>query len=465
MKLPKSQKGLEKALLQVGELDESRALIEARLQELRTKELAKEYSRACRFTESIAYAESKKTGDGYKKVHDMREQRKTDSLNHIQEQDDLVLKDLQDSLILQKEEASEIPAFLFLEESVVNEYGKCPFLFDTEMRKDWLTSSHDSGKLFKDVYERFILNKTFDLYNSDLKVKKEMCENTIIDLLGEENYNSLQKGVSTGVLGIPVFQWFVKKDKKAMAGTRDSVLEKQFSHIEYMVEDFIDTQELVKNEEMYIKTVGKKLRSEFLEQMSIPCDLPIVEGKYFKKWSVLKEKEKQERFCSFANYFIYYKLLQNDLIKNENCEKIQNDLTEILLENHRIKNLKYRDIVWNSKSGKIEDVKKLHWDAENQTFKFLGTHIQPVQKECEKKIKKPLINIQNEKHLNEHLLVYVLGLQEGYTKTQLSTAKTGFIDYFKKKINTKRISQEDTEYISVKFNEVYNVVFSGLYLF
>jgi len=208
-------------------------------------------------------------------------------------------------------------------------------------------------------------------------------------------------------------------------------------------------------------------REEFLKKFCITNKKPNVinqEGKYLKKWILLTQEERLERFYSFSEYFIKKHV---DLEQNKN-EKELLEFTEklynLLKDNFIEKKIVYRDYIWNIQLGIIENVKILSYDKEKEDFILKYTVVN--KKDPLKKVSiKTIITKHIEKIINEELLYFILKKIKDLDKNDSENSteyyvknKEDFIDHIKEKLCVKKINKTDKEIIYKTYDNIYEII-------
>lgn len=167
-------------------------------------------------------------------------------------------------------------------------------------------------------------------------------------------------------------------------------------------------------------------------------------GKYFRRWAILSKDERDERFHSFAVFFVE-QIQSND---NDKCTLVDN-LYNMLKNNYETKNMVYRDFVWNTNKGIIEKVKKLTFDATSKQFNINFSKKGNSNAASARSIKK---KTELEQKINDELLYFLV-------KTKgIGTLET-FISNIQNRVN---ITKNDKKMIETHFNTFKDVVLKKL---
>lgn len=449
-------------------------------------------------------------------------------------------------------------AFVPITENQENNYNKDTTTYFLNNRIEWLQNTNDKGKLYYDLFDKIIneleikklvqsqnnldlyftncINDIFTesqhkLYKESIQFLKEYIECNIKTKKIKEKYKIVINNISTLVIetnlnvntylsliyscDIPINNLPTTQSNITFKFISDSFNEKllQYKEIKNSISSNIK----------FIKNTKNNLELELYEYLfNKPKNIikPQI-GKFFnKKLSSLTIDEKNDRFESFADYFVNKHLISTNLLqsskkndtitfllnllkKSHNVSKIkkikktkqhlklnennENKLDENnenkLNENNENKNdndndnddkkeytLKYKNIRWNNKNGVIDKITTLQWDDIKQIL-FIEDEIKPVEivnikseydtviPDKSKKISsiKTILTKQNEKIINEEIIKYILIKNVKDNSGENSNElKNNFIDIIKLKLKLKRITNNDKISISKKFDEIYN---------
>lgn len=164
-------------------------------------------------------------------------------------------------------------------------------------------------------------------------------------------------------------------------------------------------------------------------------------GKYFRRWAVLSKDEREERFHSFAVFFVE----QTHRNHNNKCTLVDN-LYNMLKNNYESKTMVYRDFVWNTNKGIIEKVKKLTFDENSKQF-----HIN-FSKKGNSSVRSIKKKTELEQKINDELLFFLV-------KTKGLGSLESFISNIEKHVN---ITKNDKKMIETHFNTFKDVVLEKL---
>lgn len=208
-------------------------------------------------------------------------------------------------------------------------------------------------------------------------------------------------------------------------------------------------------------------REEFLNKFCITNKKQNVinqEGKYLKKWILLTQEERLERFYSFSEYFIKKHVNLKDNKSEKELLEFTEKLYNLLKDNFLEKKIVYRDYIWNIQLGIIENVKILSYDKEKEDF-FLKYTVVNKKDPLKKVSTKTIITKHIEKIINEELLYFILKKIKDLDKNNSENSteyyvknKEDFIDHIKEKICVKKINKTDKEIIYKTYDNIYEII-------
>jgi hypothetical protein len=223
-------------------------------------------------------------------------------------------------------------------------------------------------------------------------------------------------------------------------------------------------------------------KQNFLSKQEIPSIKKLKisqEGKYYKKWSLLNDDEKFERFKSFSIYYIDKNLIDVKLLDKDLRETKIDELEKLLIESFQSKKLFYKNITWNVKRGIIETIKILRYNDDN-TFSL--SRPEPVKinettstsnttdktnstidmNSIKKKVSsRTIITKESEKIINEDLLYFILKRVQNGTLESAKEDKEKFAERIKTRLKVKKITVNDKMKIFEKYDEIFNVVINN----
>lgn len=418
----------------------------------------------------------------------------------------------------------EVPGPLFLHEAVLNAYGYCPYIdidFEVEdpggrimgQRQKWLEEKEDKGKVYYDLFEDLynkrglveaeaskaahvgrmeakiklhLTDPQWDLYMQSMEIIKEWMTCNVRTKKIKERFKGLTHNMSVlyAETLMPIHDYLgleylsnhpsgimvndVKLTKEAMQRTDLYVAETFRGDIEELKK----LRELLDGKRKWIINTTKNLKHELYLFLTKSNDKQYRQkpkfvhqiGKYFRRWTALTVEEKAERFASFSKYYVTRYMVAELLIEEAQQEKYITNLTELLSEAYRKKELIYRDFAWVTKHGMIEKVKVLKYNKETDQF-FLDSHhkaakLAKQQQPSKKKASsRTIFTKENERVINEQILMWVVKDIHNNTSGGVGGGgKEQFLEKVKDQLRVKRISNGDKATLYKKFDEMYIVV-------
>ena len=358
-----------------------------------------------------------------------------------------------------------LPGFLFFEKNIIDIYGVCPFINITSYepnstdskdiikqqisknRINWLNKQKDKGKLYYDLYDRIINEKRI----KEMISKKNELESDIEELI-KNNINELQYDMYINTIDyiIEYSNCKVKtkriREKYKLLIYNLSVIFKETKlaihnylgsryHIDIIINDLenkkkeneiIDIYMLntfkikleeykvliedLSQEEKYIKNSKNNLKYDLIngvinyndthKENILQC------GKYFKRWIKLTKLEKNERFESYIEYHIKNNMISTNLIQPEEYQVVKDKLMKLVIDALDSKEMVYRDYTWDTKEGKITNIKILKYDQDKKDF-YLKFTKQGTTNPKNVAIH-TIFNIKNEQKIHDILLSTIL---------------------------------------------------------
>jgi hypothetical protein len=408
-----------------------------------------------------------------------------------------------------------VPGNLFLHEDVIKKYGLCPFInikkneTGKEIEKkrlEWLESTDDKGELYynlyKDFYENTIINSLLkekqkiedsieefikkalspsqnEIYHDSISLLQDYIKCNIKSKRIKERYKNFVNNMSilysetsftlhnylSLKYNIPIIVNIINKNENKLNKQEKMVKIISIEEFENLVEEFSKIDKSLEQKSKFNMNIIKNINSnlyyyltnnqDFLKTVSInkkQNDTFTQKGKYFKRWILLSNDEKLERFYSFSEFFVKKCDCDNNLI-----EKLYNLLKNDFLE----KRIVYRDYIWNVKSGIIENVKILRYDKEKEDFILkYTTSKKESSKESSKKVSiKTIITKNIEKIINEELLYFIVKKLKNNKETETEVKnKEEFLDHIKEKLSVKKINKTDKEIINKTYDNIYLII-------
>lgn len=484
------------------------------IEERREKQNVRELNALHRTIDNLNYwtAKKKKTEqDVVKTAKEKRDKAREEYNKYLQLESKYLEKD-----------PKQIPGILFLHNSVVEKYGVCPYIkielqeeTDTEIttrveeeRKQWLESQNDQGKMYYDLYESIIERKQInalveekeklevlieqfikdyleesqlDIYKDSVKLINEYISCQIKTKKIKERYKTFIHNLSilkaeTGLdiatyLSIKHKHEIMINDIPCTSISKHSIQTQML--FETQLESYKTCIDSMDQKEKYVSNTLRNLKNElylFLTNQGVDksSNKQVRQvGKYFKRWSLLSEDEKRERFTSYVDYFIQKNVVQQNILEDQNLPVLSDNLVNLLCSSYKEKTLIYRDMKWNTKGGMIENINGIKYDEDKKEFYL--TFKAKRQKHREPKAKrkssiKTVITNQNEKDINEEVLHYIVKKLQMEPETEIISSKEDkerCLERIKLKLKVKKISADDKTYVYKKYDEIFEVVKSN----
>lgn len=411
-----------------------------------------------------------------------------------------------------------MPGFLFFHTDVIEKYGLCPYVKingdDTtekifEIRKKWLEQQTDKGRYFYDIYslliekrevlemdekliklqnyfknliERLCSSSQYNLYTESVEYLREYTTSTVKTKRIKEKFKIIVNNLSIlyNETNIPVhlylseqYQIPIKINEKKQPNVPIENLNYHLSDFSIKLDEYKNILSKLETQKKFIQNTINNLRTiqnHFLEHNKLPTnftgmlnkDTVRQRGKYFKKWSELNNEERLDRFNSYASYFVDKKMIQTQIISTSEREIMIENFTNCLNEWYQSKRLKYKYIKWSIKGGIIENIKDISYELENKTFMFTSNEKDQEKKNNSIKKKstqiKTIFTKENEKIINETILVFILKETETGELEVNENIKDKCFNSVKEKLKLKRITTNDKKQLDSKYDEIYSVV-------
>lgn len=463
-----------------------------------------EYKKVSRANDSMEYHRIKNKSNSTELLQNLKHKREK------AQEDYQKMQEIQEEYSLAEEQlCNELPGFLFFHKDIIDTYGKCPhILIDEEtkyQRKNWLDSTPDNGQLYYKLYNKFILRKEheslieqrfeFDNYfksihqdylsesqltllneieeniyeyvNSPIKTKKlkdkfKIIVNNLSNLVLESELCINEYLSSLYKMFIPV-NTLNNDNNNINVNTNGELISKIYDDKIVKYKDLLDK---IDTSTRFLKNTITNLNTELYEyiyhQKYVKKKNINQNGKYFKKWSVLTEEEKLDRYNSYIEFFVTKYLVEPRILENEqDIENMKESVQTLIKED--LKRIKFKDLKWNVKRGIIEHIHCLKFDEEKMSF-YLTKEVvkQPSEKTKTKKISsvRSILNKDTEKVINEELVVFLITAKKKkkLKVDNIKTLKDDFIERVKDKLKFKRITVNDKIQVFKKFDEIYNVI-------
>lgn len=401
-----------------------------------------------------------------------------------------------------EKEIKNIPGFLFFNKDIIDMYGMCPFieLSDTIYydRQSWLNNTSDNGLLYYQLYDK-IINKT--IYNQMVSNKKNLelnINDMHLNILSELEY-ALLEDIKDNIIEYNSSKIKNKKTKEKFKKIIDntnslfissglqinSYLSEYYSlnipnttptpaknpikrENTFLSNDYYSKTQLYKqtNEQInfslkFISNTICNLNQLLYEYLYMKSNMKYNQlGKFYKKWSILTNYEKLDRYESFSENFINKYLVEPKLIDcdDNKVNDIINSLKNIFKENYL--KIKYKSIKWNVNKGIIERVFCLKYNNIKEEFSIVIDDIKQVDK-----VKKPvsirtILNKDTDKVINEEILIFIIQSKKNgkCLIENIKESKELITEKIKEKLHLKRLTIKDKVQIHSKFDEIYTVI-------
>lgn len=397
-------------------------------------------------------------------------------------------------------EIAEIPGFIFFNNEIISSYGICPHIKLTDNilleRKEWLNNTNDNGALYYNLYNKIVdkieynnlIKQKVNLEDDIIKIHSDILSQLQIELL-QNIINSITQYNSSSIKSKRL------KDKfKEVINDIDSLVSETNLDInEYLSEYYLInlpisinnntenlTSKIYKDKIQEYKNVNLEIQSllkfisnttfnlkqllyEHIFTESITTKKYIQVGKFCKKWSMLNNIEKLDRYESFSEFFVHKYLLEPKLIDNTNLNTIITSLKDLLKVEYI--NIKYKNIKWNVQAGNIEQIRCLKYNDTNNQFSLTSN----IEIDKMIKVKKAIsvrtiLNKDTEKIVNEELLIFIVNSKKNnkLSKENIANLKDVIIEKLKVKLHLKRLTVNDKVQILKKFDEIHTIILNNI---
>lgn len=398
----------------------------------------------------------------------------------------------------------DVPGIIFLHDSIKKEYGVCPdILFDVQevcteivrnKRLEWLVSQKDKGDVYFKLYEKVVkevelktlyeekerLESLFDnelrnvltesqqdILNKSFEIVKEYTECNIKTKRLKEKFKGLIHNLSIlyNETGIPIHEFWSYKHKCIIVVNELQQKDQPAIKVaEFIFHDIVDKyKELlddINNKVKYNTNTKRNLMNELYltytnqNKSQLKKQETIIQtGKYFRRWAVLTENERNERFYSFADYYIRKSFTEKS--DEEKCDLVDT-FSKLLIDSYKDKRLIYRDFVWNTSKGLIEHIKVLERNPDDDSVVLsskAGKEYTPKRVSVRTAITK-----ENEKIINEEILYYIVTkVRDTFSKED----REHCTEKIKDKLRIKKFNTKDKVKIEEKIKEIYDIVQSN----
>lgn len=469
-----------------------------------------EYKRILRTNDSMEYHRIKNKPNSLELMDELQKKRQKAQIDFQK------MSEIQSEYsIKEKELCPELPGFLFFHKDIITAYNICPYILLNENTKnnriDWLKNQKDNGKLYNDLYDKYILYKEHNVLLNEKdniicyfnKLHEDYLSPTQYELL-KDSVEYLEEYINANIKTKKIkdkFKIIVNNISNLVMETGLNIHEYLFVHYKTFIPINVKKEQditLVSTEELILKTSCSTTRAiinvyddKIIEYKHILESIDVSQrflrnsisnlnqelyqhiytilhmkkepiqrqkGKYFKKWSQLTYDEKLDRYYSFIDYYLAKYLFEPGLIDEDSKESVIQNVKELVV--HNFDKIKFKDIKWNVKNGVIEDIYLLKFNEKTASFYFNESK----EKE-EKGVRKPssvksLLNKDTEKMINEELVLYIIYLKNNnkLINENMKQLKEAFIEKLKEKLHVKRITTSDKTEIFKKFDEFHTII-------
>lgn len=399
-------------------------------------------------------------------------------------------------LFYQEYDSRLYPSFLFFHTDVVNVCGKCLFshirdesvdVLNLETsRQTWLESTPDYGSCYYDLFARLCLKSratqfskrldelhnevsswlqshlTLELYNQFKEAEHLLEDYKRHSVKSKKRKDQLNQVINILSLiyqetHLAVHSYLSKKHAvplvvNGIKATTDSPREIHVLYVSEQLDKYVDEMENVQNllttEVKYIKNV-----SEHLMECLIDSHIRYIEsshaqiGKYFKKWSMMNQNEKEDRIQSFCEWYVDSYLLKTNIIDNSIRESLHKQMSEEVSNALSSNFLTFRDIKWCAKKGIISKIEHILYLEQERKF-FVEKDSSAKQTIRKASVSKTIFLRSNENLINDTILQCVLKkMGEGETLVAL-----------KEKLKLHKMSSADKKTFRTRFMEIQSIV-------
>lgn len=487
-----------------------------RLKEIYAEERAKRDIKITgNMVDSIEFEGAKKTKtqgamEKARKNKQKREEVKLKYLEYVDTESRYLERDSQDT-----------PGMFFLHESVLSKYGLCPFM-DIDItsdnieaiqkdiyikRKQWLNEQEDSGEIYYNLYKKVFLQYEFEALKVKQSTKEEDLDKQLRNAFSEsqleiyleslellEEYNTcpvktkrvkekfkmvIQKiSILFAETLMPLHEYLALKTNNSNLLSINEVqvniknaesytfVRKLFSDT---LQDYKQLLEEIEEKRKYNANTQRNLKNELYlyltkQKTYLTYDKPsngFQIGKYFTRWNNLSADEKDERFESYAEFYVDRYMLRQQLTTKDDKPLVVEKIAHLLKKAYQSKQMIYRDFAWKTKKGLIEAVHTLRYDQENKEFFLARIKVDGKVKMVKKKAStRTIFTKDNQRLINETMLTFVLDNKDGLSKIE-DTHVTECINKLKDKLRIKKLLNQDKEEVRKKLQEILHVVLNN----
>lgn len=460
---------------------------------LKKLKLEKNYNKICRENDSIRYYRVKNKSNSIELMIDFKDKREKAKEEYQKIQDIKSLYEINDP--------KELPGYLFFDKNVINAYNLCPYINidenqDTDEiknnRNEWLKNTIDNGEVYFKLRDKIINESEYNNYI----IHKERIENSVNEIHDTHLSESQKQILEQTIEYINDFKNCTIKTKKIkekfkiiINNISNLVIETRLNINEYLtlkyklfipinqfeskstyiinecvinsyqmlIDNYTENNDLIESSQKYIKNTKINLK-ELLYKYFVEQESKLKEhqykqiGKYHKKWTLLSDEEKHERFDSFSIDFVHKFLILSKLIDISEIDNMTNLLKDTLKDT----NISVKDIKWNIKMGIIEKIHSLKYNDTLKKFSIINI----IEKEKNTKKKpssiKTIFNKDNEKIINELIVLCILKNKD--KEVPIKQLKEDALETVKDKLKLKRITINDKIQINKIFDDIHFVI-------
>jgi hypothetical protein len=407
---------------------------------------------------------------------------------------------------------ADCPGMLFLHESVIKAYDVCPFIkFEVDVnttdvvrakRQEWLASQPDGGQVYFQLFDKVVtqcdvnsVHEVLEATKADIDKfiesnlsdsQKEMfdwCKEFIQDYVNshiktkrvKEKYklfihklSMLYAETNLNVhkyLGLSYKQDIMINDMRTTTNT-STTTRLLVDMLSGMLTKYKEHLEACEVKMRFVKNTIRHLKNELYlmvtnqKRIAPEPGKASQKGKYFKRWTLLSETERNDRFLSFADYYIERFMVQENILDIEKKSELVCNLSSMLSDFYKEKKLIYRNFKWNMHRGIIEAMPVLKYSKTDSTF-FLSDNAgkQTTKSQKRKVSTKSILNKENEKIINEEILYFIVRNCQNTDNEQMSKQeKDQCIDQIKSKLKLKKLMAVDKTQIEEKIETMFKVV-------
>lgn len=372
-------------------------------------------------------------------------------------------------------------------------------------RKEWLDKTDDKGLLYYQIRDKIVYNIDYNkslslrnnsekellnyvngiltesqrklLYDSVLFIENEYIKCSVKSKKIKERFKILLKVLALFLkeTKLPIheyltikynIQFFIQSNEK------ESNFENKFNQLlETYKEYYYDTEQ----KRIYSHNMNRNLYDElclFLtdkkEFISNNKNDVLQTGKYFRRWIALTKEERNERFESYADYYIEKYMIRENLITPIDKANLVEKLSKLLIYSYNKKHMIYRDFRWINKKGLIETVKVIRYNKEKNDFELtkiltnLDEDDNIKDKKCKKRSSFVSIFTSHEREVNEEILIFIVKyIQENepklIKKLENSTVED-CVNAVKNKMKLTKLQKDDKLLVTHKLREMYSII-------